>query len=117
MLSTNAPFAEVLAVVGEQAITIFTEARACTSDRFTGVEPGVSPVANLEPSTCSELIEADLFDLSSPDEPAVLSDRSVAQIDPVMGVARARRNDVRSGYESEPAHHDAALKIGCCLPV
>jgi hypothetical protein len=46
VLAAQAPFAEVLAVVGQQAIAILAYARTRTPHDFIGIESGSSPVAN-----------------------------------------------------------------------
>jgi len=46
VLAAQAPFAEVLAVVGQQAIAIFAYARTRAPHDFIGIESGSSPVTN-----------------------------------------------------------------------
>ena len=65
VLATKAPFAEVLAVVGQQVIAILAYARTGARDDFIGVESCSSPIANPQRATVGELLEADLFDRHS----------------------------------------------------
>jgi hypothetical protein len=65
MLRAKAPFAKVLAVVGQKVIAVLAYAGARPPHDFIGIESGSSPVANPHRATVRELLEADLFDRPS----------------------------------------------------
>jgi hypothetical protein len=116
VLGAKAPFAEVLAVVGQQAIASLPYARTRAPHDFIGIESGRAPVANPKRATVGELLEADLFDRPSAQalhETAVLNDLSAPNIDAVMGITSARRNEVCTWIKG-PFGSDRPIGSGMC---
>jgi len=83
MLTADAPFAEVLAIVHQQVIAIFTEPQAGATDHFLGIEPARSLKTDPNCAPLCELGLENLFDWTSAQparEATVLHDASVAYV-------------------------------------
>jgi len=99
MLAVQAPFGEVLAVVGEETIRVFTETRARTTDDFRALESGSLTRPHPDGEAVSEPRKRNLFHRATPPartEGTVVDDAAIADVDAVMGEAETRRDEMRA---------------------
>jgi hypothetical protein len=92
------PAAEVLAVVGQHAISAFAQTRPRTVHRFARIKPG-GRVSNTHVAATSEFFERNIFHRPAPQsmcEAGVVNDATIADVDAVVIVERPR-NDQMAG--------------------
>jgi len=97
MFSAQAPLAEVLAVVAEEAIVVLADPRPGSPDYFLAVELSVAG-SNPESVSVSETHERNLLHRPAVDpmyEGAVMDDMVAADVDAVMGKTQTRCDEVR----------------------
>ncbi len=91
------PFAEVLTIVRQDAIAAFAETRTCTRQHFATIEAW--PVmSNSDAAAVCEMFERNLFHRSAPQfmaGPSVMNDVTIADVDSMMAVERARGDEMR----------------------
>jgi hypothetical protein len=105
MLAANAPFAEVLTVIGQQVVIVFTCPGTCPMNDFIAIEPR----GLLEPDpdwvTLGELRQNNLLHRTAAQaarQTCVLHDLAATHVDTVMGIATTWCNDVRTTGGSSP---------------
>ena len=91
------PRAKVLAVVRQDAVVGFAQARARPRHHFATVE-ALRAASNPDGVASSETLERNLFHRSAPEpvcKTSVVNDASVADVDAVVRVERARCDEMR----------------------
>ena len=99
MFIPQAPLAEMLAVVAEQPVTIFTEAGARAARHLGGVKARRAVASDPDRPFLCEACKRNFFHRSPAefaDHRPVVNDVTVAHIDTVMGEAATRCNEVRA---------------------
>jgi hypothetical protein len=97
VLALQAPLAEVLAVVAQQTVTVFAEARARSTHHFCATEPGDGVDANPGLAPEREASKRNLLHRTSAESAyggLVVNDESISHIDAVMAESTALRNQV-----------------------
>ena len=91
------PLAEVLAVVGEQTITVFTYPGTRSANCLSRVEARSRTGSDPDRATAGEISERYLFHRPSakPEaESRVMHDLAIADVDSVVQITTTRRDDV-----------------------
>jgi hypothetical protein len=91
------PFAEVLAIVRQDAVAAFAEARTCPCHHFATIEAW-SIISNPDAAAVREIFERNVFHRSAAQSvarPSVMNDATIADVDTVMAVERARGDETR----------------------
>jgi hypothetical protein len=96
-LTAKTPFAEVLAIVGQQPIAILTHSGARAPDDFSRIEVRRDIESDPGGSASGETIERGFFDRPSAqavDKSRVVDDLSFADVYSVVQIPATRRDDV-----------------------
>lgn len=118
--SAQAPLAEVLAVVPNDVISILAKPTARTTNHIFPVEARIRVCAYGDGPATSKFRQRHLFYRSAvetSDDPRVMDDPTLTDIEAVMDVAAARRDEMRghwghfSVFQRPRIHHDSAFQI------
>src|SRR5687767_10829200 len=96
-LALQCPRTEVLAVVRQDAVAAFAQARACALQDFAAIEAR-RIVPNPDAAAMSELLQRNVLHRSAPQsvgEACVVNDATITGIDAVVTVERAWSDEVR----------------------
>jgi hypothetical protein len=118
-LIAQRPGAEVLAVVGQDAVARFAQARECALHHFATIEASVLGL-NAHGSATRETLERNLFHRSAPQpvcKTSVVNDATIAGVDAVVGVERARCDEVggERGFAAGFQMYITVLDVACIV--
>src|SRR5262245_49933560 len=107
--SADRPLDEVFAVVGEQPVTVFADARTSTFDDFLAEELRCHPRLDRVSLPEREFFERHFLDRKAREKPveaAVVNDPAIARVHAMMKISPSWRRQVRS--EGKIIQHDIA---------
>ena len=97
--AAQTPFAEVLTVIGQQAIAVFPHTGSCSADDHSNVEIGWRVRSHPDTLSAREMSERNFFHRSSAQsmrEPRVVHELASTDVDAVMQIAAPRCDKVRA---------------------
>jgi len=92
------PLAEVLAIVGQQSITVLADARTRPANDFFSVKVSGGATPHPQGSSCGEKRERDFFYRAAAQasgETTVMHDSPLTDVDAMVKIAAAPRNHMR----------------------
>lgn len=96
-LAIQTPHTEVLAIVGEQLVSVLAESRVGAANRFGALEPGVRALPDPDGVPMCKLSERDLLHWASmqrPRQSCVMHYPPVSRINTVMRIAKSLGNEM-----------------------
>jgi hypothetical protein len=93
------PFAEVLTVIGQQAIAVLPYSGSCSADDLSNAEIGWRVRYHPDALPAREMSERNFFHRSSAQtvrEPRIVNDLASADVDAVMQITKPRCDKVRT---------------------
>jgi hypothetical protein len=112
--AVHAPFAEVLAVVGQDPVGVLADSRSRPRDHGVSIESSVIVRTNPDRASARKLLEGHFLDRSgapAAGEAPIVHHIAVADVDAVMHVASARRDDMRCEAKRGAARHESLLAL------